>query len=92
MEARQPRTRESADYVEEAFRVFDKEGLGSLSAAELRHIMTNLGEKLSEEEVELMLSCADADAQGKIVYKGACRLRWWAVWDGEQSEMVSSLR
>ena len=32
----------------ESFRVFDKDGSGFLSAAELRHIMTNLGERLRE--------------------------------------------
>ena len=34
--------------MRESFRVFDKDGNGFLSAAELRHIMTNLGEKLRE--------------------------------------------
>ncbi|KAI0209250.1 Calmodulin [Lamellibrachia satsuma] len=55
--------------LDEAFRVWDKEGSGTLSAAELRHIMTNLGEKLTEEEVDEMISCAEADAQGEITYK-----------------------
>ena len=32
-------------------RVFDKDGNGFISAAELRHVMTNLGEKLTDEEV-----------------------------------------
>ena len=31
--------------------VFDKDGNGFISAAELRHVMTNLGEKLTDEEV-----------------------------------------
>merc|ERR1711982_55181 len=34
---------------EEAFKVFDKDGNGFISAAELRHVMTNLGEKLTDE-------------------------------------------
>ncbi len=46
------------------------QGHGQLSAAELRHIMTNLGEKLTEDQVEEMLAFADADAQGEINYKG----------------------
>ena len=36
-------------------RVFDKDGNGYISAAELRHVMTNLGEKLTDEEVDEMI-------------------------------------
>ena len=35
----------------EAFKIFDKDGNGVISAAELRHVMTTLGERLTEEEV-----------------------------------------
>lgn len=52
----------------EAFRVFDKEGNGKISASELRHIMTTLGEKLSEEEVEEMMTEADYNGDGQINY------------------------
>ena len=41
----------SEEEIREAFRVFDKDGNGFISAAELRHVMTNLGEKLTDEEV-----------------------------------------
>ena len=43
----------SEEEIREAFRVFDKDGNGFISAAELRHVMTNLGEKLTDEEVSL---------------------------------------
>ena len=39
----------------ETFRLFDKEGTGFVSASELRHIMTNLGEKLTDEEIDEMV-------------------------------------
>ena len=39
--------------MRESFRVFDKDSNGFLSATELRHIMTNLGEKLREAEAIL---------------------------------------
>jgi len=61
---------DSEEEVEEAFRVFDKEGNGQVSVAELRHIMTNLGEKLTEEEADAMIQFAEADAQGEVDYKG----------------------
>ena len=34
-------------------KVFDKNGDGFISASELRHVMTNLGEKLTYEEVHI---------------------------------------
>ena len=36
-------------------RVFDKDGNGLINAAELRHVMTNLGEKLTDQERSLIL-------------------------------------
>ena len=51
-------------------RVFDKEGNGFISAAEMRHIMMNLGEKLTEDEVEEMVHEGDIDGDGQINYEG----------------------
>ncbi len=52
----------------EAFRVFDREGKGFLPTAELRHIVTTLGEKLSEAEADEMILEADPDKTGKVDY------------------------
>ena len=41
----------------------------SFSAAELRHAMTNLGEKLTDEEVDEMIREADVDGDGQINYE-----------------------
>jgi len=46
-----------------------KDGNGYISAAELRHVMTNLGEKLSDEEVDEMIREADVDGDGQINYE-----------------------
>ena len=61
---------EGEEEIKEAFRVFDKDGNGHISAAELRHIMTNLGEKLTDEEVDEMIKEADIDGDGHINYEG----------------------
>ena len=53
----------------EAFRVFDKDGNGFISASELRHVMTNLGEKLTDEEVDEMIKEADIDGDGLVNYE-----------------------
>lgn len=42
---------------------------GFISAAELRHVMTNLGEKLTDEEVDEMIREADVDGDGQINYE-----------------------
>src|SRR5439155_10851270 len=55
MMARKMKDTDSEEEIKEAFKVFDKDGNGYISAAELRHVMTNLGEKLTEEEVDEMV-------------------------------------
>ena len=44
MMARKMKDTDSEEEIVEAFKVFDKDGNGFISAAELRHVMTNLGE------------------------------------------------
>merc|ERR1740117_1218797 len=55
MMAKKMKATDSEEEIKEAFKVFDKDGNGFISAAELRHIMTNLGEKLTDEEVDEMI-------------------------------------
>lgn len=38
-------------------------------ALQLRHVMTNLGEKLTEEEVDEMIREADVDGDGQVNYE-----------------------
>ena len=54
--------------VENAFKVFDKDGSGFIEIDELRDLMMNLGEKLTEEEIQAMMQFADIDKDGKIDY------------------------
>lgn len=64
--SRQSKGRDSQEELREAFKVFDKDGNGYISAAELRHVMTSLGEKLTDEEVDAMMKEADADGDGQV--------------------------
>merc|ERR1711916_175482 len=67
--ARKMQDSDSEEEIKEAFRVFDKDGNGFISAAELRHVMTNLGEKLTDEEGDEMIREADVDGDGQINYE-----------------------
>lgn len=53
----------------DSFRVFDQSGSGQIGTQELRHIMTSLGEKLSEEEAAEMIKLADPNGTGTIKYE-----------------------
>merc|ERR1712100_993669 len=69
MMARKMKDTDSEEEILEAFKVFDRDGYGFISAAELRHVMTNLGEKLTDEEVDEMIREADVDGDGQINYE-----------------------
>jgi len=60
---------DSEEEIREAFRVFDKGCKAFITAADLRHVMTNLGEKLTDEEVDEMIREADIDGDGQVNYE-----------------------
>ncbi|OCF58472.1 myosin regulatory light chain cdc4 [Kwoniella mangroviensis CBS 10435] len=45
----------TADEFIKGFQVFDKSGNGFIGAGELRYVLTQLGEKMSDEEVDELL-------------------------------------
>uniref|UniRef100_A0A8C9KMY7 EF-hand calcium-binding domain-containing protein 11 n=1 Tax=Panthera tigris altaica TaxID=74533 RepID=A0A8C9KMY7_PANTA len=69
MTARKMKESDSKEEIQKAFRVFDKDINGHISAAELCHVMTNLGEKLTDEEVGEMIREADIDGDGQVNYE-----------------------
>ena len=66
MMARKMKDTDSEEEIREAFKVFDRDNNGFISAAELRHVMTSIGEKLTDEEVDEMIREADQDGDGRI--------------------------
>ena len=60
--------------LQDAFKVFDRNRDGFISAEELRIVMTNLGEKLTDQEIKDMLDLADINRDGKIDYNGETTL------------------
>lgn len=51
-----------AEEIKAAFKVFDRDGDGYISANELREVMETLGEKLNDDELEEMLREAQASS------------------------------
>ena len=70
--ARKMKDTDSEEEIREAFKVFDRDNNGFISAAELRHVMTSIGEKLTDDEVDEMIREADQDGDGRI----DCMLFW----------------
>ena len=57
------------------FQVFDKEMTGFIGVGQLRYILTNLGEKMSDEEVDELLKVVDVGSgarEGEVNYLGRC--------------------
>lgn len=66
MMARKMKDTDSEAEIAEAFKVFDRNGDGKISAAELRHVLTSIGEKLSDADVDQMIREADVNNDGEI--------------------------
>ncbi|XP_063684997.1 uncharacterized protein LOC134819142 isoform X2 [Bolinopsis microptera] len=60
--------------ISEAFRVFDRDRNGFISADELRHQVTTVGDKLTQDEVTDLLRVADQNGDGLIDYKEFVRM------------------
>ncbi|KAG7008641.1 hypothetical protein G7Y79_00005g017820 [Physcia stellaris] len=54
------------------FKVFDKDATGYIGVGQLRYILTNLGEKMSDEEVDELLKIADT-SNGEVNYTDLVR-------------------
>jgi len=103
--ARKMKETDAEEELKEAFKVFDKDQNGYISASEVRHfdinisnnkmvliqsltsmfqffpffvqlrnVMINLGEKLTDEEVEQMIREADMDGDGQVNYEEFVRM------------------
>ena len=58
--------------LREIFRVLDKEKKGEVNVNELRWILKNLGDDLTEEDIDDMIADVDTDGSGWVDYDG----RW----------------
>lgn len=79
------RSGDTADDFIEGLRHFDKDASGFISSAELRHLLTTLGEKLSDEEVEQLLTNQE-DSQGNVNYDEFVRM----VMSGQNQNKINT--
>ncbi|KXH60838.1 calmodulin [Colletotrichum nymphaeae SA-01] len=59
---------DAEEELKNAFKVFDRDGSGTISAEELRHVLTSLGENMTAAEIDEMIQMADKDGDGSIDY------------------------
>jgi calmodulin len=55
--------------LKDAFKVFDTDGSGSISKSELKQLMKNLGQRLTDEELDAMMGEVDTDGNGEIDFQ-----------------------
>mmetsp|Transcript_2940 Transcript_2940/g.10402 ORF Transcript_2940/g.10402 Transcript_2940/m.10402 type:complete len:381 (-) Transcript_2940:918-2060(-) len=58
----------SVEEIKDAFREFDLDKNGYVGAAEISHILSCLGEKVTDDEVDEMILMADLDGDGQVSY------------------------
>lgn len=59
---------EMEDELEDAMRVFDKDGSGIIDADELKAALRNLGEPIDDDDIAELLKVAEVDSDGKLGY------------------------
>lgn len=87
MMARKMKDTDSEEEIREAFKVFDRDNNGFISAAELRHVMTSIGEKLTDDEVDEMIREADQDGDGRIDCEHSHYLLWRQILTGRRQRV-----
>lgn len=59
---------ERPEDLREMFRLYDKEGKGVLSVKEMKHLLTSVGEKLTEDEADELLKMTACVQNGQVQY------------------------
>jgi len=73
-----------------AFKVFDRDNNGVISATELRQVMVSLGENLTEAEVDEIIREVDQDGDGTIDCQSLRMSRLLFTYDANASSYFQS--
>jgi serine/threonine-protein phosphatase 2B regulatory subunit len=71
---RGPQDEFSDDEILEAFRAFDLDKNNYVGAAEIRYILVNIGERVTDEEVDEMIRMVDKDGDGQVCFEEFYRM------------------
>jgi serine/threonine-protein phosphatase 2B regulatory subunit len=63
---RDPAGKFTDEEILEAFKAFDLDKNNFVGAAEIRHVLINIGEQVTDEEVDEMIRMVDADGDGQV--------------------------
>jgi calmodulin len=65
-------TLHTVEDLKEAFRTFDPDGRGMLSQGDIRFILSSMGEKLTDEEMNnfFVEATTELDTDGSVLYEG----------------------
>jgi serine/threonine-protein phosphatase 2B regulatory subunit len=66
---RDPNGKFSDKEIVEAFKAFDLDHNHFVGAAEIRHILINIGEQVTDEEVDEMIRMVDKDGDGQVSFE-----------------------
>ena len=61
--------------IRDSFALYDRDGNGSISLIELREVLRNIGEKVTDDEINQIIRIADQDGDGEIDYDEFVELR-----------------
>lgn len=66
---RDPSGKFTDDEIVEAFKAFDLDKNNFVGAAEIRHVLINIGEQVTDEEVDEMIRMVDTDGDGQVSFE-----------------------
>jgi len=71
---RMPQQKTSPDDLRDAFEVFDRQGNGMVYVSDLKHSLTTLGERLTDEELDELVRECDQDGEGQVNFEDMIRV------------------